>query len=50
MTVDALLCLILKHLRIPRLHYSMAIVTLQVLCLWFFDGVMFGGIRVRGLR
>ncbi|KAG6837661.1 hypothetical protein H0H93_004937 [Arthromyces matolae] len=44
--VDFAYCTILSQLRIPRLSYSRAIVFLQVVSLWFMDGLMFGGISV----
>ncbi|KIK97563.1 hypothetical protein PAXRUDRAFT_212828 [Paxillus rubicundulus Ve08.2h10] len=37
---------ILSQLRIPRLRYSKAIVLLQILSLWFIDGLLFGGIHL----
>ncbi|KAF9225491.1 hypothetical protein BS17DRAFT_801515 [Gyrodon lividus] len=37
---------ILSQLRIPRLRYSKAMVLLQILSLWFIDGLLFGGIRL----
>ncbi|KAJ3880807.1 hypothetical protein F5051DRAFT_145454 [Lentinula edodes] len=43
---DTLYCIVLAFLRIPRLNYSKAVVALQILCLWLFDGLVFGGIRV----
>jgi len=44
--VDLAYCVVLSQLRIPRLQYSRATVLLQVLFLWFIDGVMFGGISL----
>ncbi|KAG6889998.1 hypothetical protein C0995_012958 [Termitomyces sp. Mi166 len=42
--VDFAYCVILTRLRIPRLTYSRAVVLLQIVLLWFLDGLMFGGI------
>ncbi|KAG5650743.1 hypothetical protein H0H81_011187 [Sphagnurus paluster] len=44
--VDFLYCAALMQLRIPRLTYSKAVVLLQIVLLWFFDGLMFGGISL----
>lgn len=44
--VDFVYCIMLSQLRIPRLEYSKASVILQVVLLWFLDGVLFGGINV----
>ncbi|KAF8899024.1 hypothetical protein BD779DRAFT_1431977 [Infundibulicybe gibba] len=44
--VDFIYCAVLAQLRIPRLTYSKAIVILQIGLLWFFDGLMFGGISL----
>ncbi|KAL1951146.1 hypothetical protein VTO73DRAFT_295 [Trametes versicolor] len=44
--VDFLYCAALSWLRIPRLRYSKAVVVLQILFLWLFDGLAFGGISV----
>ncbi|KAI0778735.1 hypothetical protein BD413DRAFT_465706 [Trametes elegans] len=46
MFADFLLCAVLSWLRIPRLRYSKAVVALQILSLWLFDGLLFGGISV----
>ncbi|KAF9074850.1 hypothetical protein BDP27DRAFT_1415766 [Rhodocollybia butyracea] len=43
---DTLFCIFLAVLRIPRLNYSKAVVALQIICLWLFDGLVFGSIRV----
>ncbi|KAJ4485797.1 hypothetical protein J3R30DRAFT_3442070 [Lentinula aciculospora] len=43
---DTLYCIVLATLRIPRLNYSKAVVALQVISLWLFNGLIFGGIRV----
>ncbi|KAF7968974.1 hypothetical protein HWV62_28777 [Athelia sp. TMB] len=43
---DLTYCIALSHLRIPRLHYSKAVVVLQIISLCFMDGVMFGGIHL----
>ncbi|KAG2155546.1 hypothetical protein DEU56DRAFT_767978 [Suillus clintonianus] len=41
----------LSRLRIPRLKYSRAVVLLQILSIWFLDGMLFGGISLNlGLR
>ncbi|KIJ66251.1 hypothetical protein HYDPIDRAFT_86511 [Hydnomerulius pinastri MD-312] len=37
---------VLSQLRIPRLKYSKAVVLLQILSLWFLDGLLFGGISL----
>ena len=37
---------LLSQLRIPRLTYSKAIVILQILSLWFLDGLLFGAISL----
>ncbi|KAG6817953.1 hypothetical protein H0H87_012421 [Tephrocybe sp. NHM501043] len=44
--VDFAYCALLTQLRIPRLTYSKAVVLLQIALLWFFDGLMFGGISL----
>ncbi|KIY73469.1 hypothetical protein CYLTODRAFT_485323 [Cylindrobasidium torrendii FP15055 ss-10] len=44
--VDAAYCLVLSQLRIPRLRYSFSVVALQILCLWFIDALLFGGITL----
>lgn len=44
--VDFAYVAVLAQLRIPRLHYSKAVVLLQIMSLWFLDGLMFGGINV----
>ncbi|KAG2156607.1 uncharacterized protein EDB93DRAFT_1310685 [Suillus bovinus] len=36
----------LSQLRIPRLKYSRAVVLLQILSIWFLDGMLFGGISL----
>lgn len=46
--VDFVYCALLKQLRIPRLHYRRTTVLLQIAMLWFFDGVMFGAVSLRG--
>ncbi|KAI0363538.1 hypothetical protein BV20DRAFT_1031218 [Pilatotrama ljubarskyi] len=46
MLVDFLYCAFLSWLRIPRLRYSAAVVALQIISLWLFDGLAFGGISV----
>ncbi|KAI0756262.1 hypothetical protein C8Q80DRAFT_1092612 [Daedaleopsis nitida] len=46
MFVDLLYCTFLSWLRIPRLRYSKAVVVLQIISLWLFDGLTFGGISV----
>ncbi|KAJ8702215.1 hypothetical protein PTI98_000954 [Pleurotus ostreatus] len=44
--VDALYCITLALLRIPRLNYGKAVIFLQISTLWFFDGLMFGGLSL----
>lgn len=44
--VDALYCVTLALLRIPRLNYGKAVIFLQISTLWFFDGLMFGGLSL----
>ncbi|KAK7058444.1 hypothetical protein VNI00_002078 [Paramarasmius palmivorus] len=44
--VDLVYCAMLSVLRIPRLNYSKAVVALQIISLWFIDGLLFGGIRI----
>ncbi|KAI0727871.1 hypothetical protein C8Q72DRAFT_876158 [Fomitopsis betulina] len=44
--VDSLFCVGLAQLRIPRLKYSKSLIALQLLLLWFLDGLMFGGVTV----
>jgi hypothetical protein len=44
--VDLTYCVVLSQLRIPRLNYSKAVILLQILSFWFFDGLLFGGIRL----
>ncbi|OAX42996.1 hypothetical protein K503DRAFT_241063 [Rhizopogon vinicolor AM-OR11-026] len=44
--VDFLYIAILSQLRIPRLKYSKAVVLLQILAIWFLDGLLFGGISL----
>ncbi|KAI9068689.1 hypothetical protein FKP32DRAFT_1587461 [Trametes sanguinea] len=46
MLFDFLFCTVLSWLRIPRLRYSKAVVALQIISLWLFDGLAFGGISV----
>ena len=46
LAVDALYCVALKNLRIPRLNYALAVVLLQVIVLWFVDGLLFGSVQV----
>ncbi|KAH9835872.1 uncharacterized protein C8Q71DRAFT_100734 [Rhodofomes roseus] len=46
LTADFLFCFCLAQLRIPRLRYSKSVVALQILSLWFLNGLMFGGITV----
>ncbi|KZT74944.1 hypothetical protein DAEQUDRAFT_659210 [Daedalea quercina L-15889] len=46
LTADFLFCFCLAQLRIPRLRYSKSVVALQIMLLWFLDGLMFGGITV----
>jgi nucleoporin POM152 len=43
---DFTYCFVLSQLRIPRLNYTKAVVILQIISLWFVDGLMFGGIRL----
>ncbi|KAL0572927.1 hypothetical protein V5O48_009040 [Marasmius crinis-equi] len=44
--VDFVYFVLLSFLRIPRLNYGKAVVVLQVVLLWFLDGLLFGGIRL----
>lgn len=44
--VDFAYVALLSQLRIPRLTYSKAIVALQILSLWFLDGMLFGAISL----
>ncbi|THV07501.1 hypothetical protein K435DRAFT_959584 [Dendrothele bispora CBS 962.96] len=44
--VDFTYCIVLSLLRIPRLNYSKAVVALQIIFLWVFDGLLFGGIQI----
>ncbi|KAJ8084484.1 hypothetical protein PM082_003254 [Marasmius tenuissimus] len=44
--VDFLYFSFLSVLRIPRLNYGKAVVVLQIVSLWFLDGLLFGGIRL----
>ncbi|KAG7099638.1 hypothetical protein E1B28_001464 [Marasmius oreades] len=44
--VDFVYCILLSVLRIPRLNYGKSVVVLQVILLWFTDGLLFGGIRL----
>ncbi|KAH7886081.1 hypothetical protein F5I97DRAFT_1937005 [Phlebopus sp. FC_14] len=44
--VDLAYVVILSKLRIPRLRYSNAVVLLQIISLWFLDGILFGGISL----
>ncbi|KAI0660622.1 hypothetical protein C8Q70DRAFT_976905 [Cubamyces menziesii] len=46
MFVDFLYCTVLSWLRIPKLRYSKAVVALQIIFLWLFDALIFGGISV----
>ncbi|KAH9920261.1 uncharacterized protein BXZ73DRAFT_91987 [Epithele typhae] len=46
MFVDFLFCVTLSWLRIPRLRYGAAVVALQIISLWIFNGVAFGGLSV----
>ncbi|KAJ8473071.1 hypothetical protein ONZ45_g16430 [Pleurotus djamor] len=46
LVVDALYCIVLAVLRIPRLNYGKAVITLQILTLWIVDGLMFGGLSL----
>lgn len=43
---DFAFCVALSQLRIPRLHYSKAVVLIQIISLCFIDGVVFGGIHL----
>jgi nucleoporin POM152 len=43
---DFTYCFVLSQLHIPRLNYTKAVVILQIISLWFVDGLLFGGIRV----
>jgi len=44
--VDFLYIITLSQLRIPFLRYSKAVVLLQILAIWFLDGLLFGGISL----
>ncbi|KAL4070659.1 hypothetical protein J3A83DRAFT_4372847 [Scleroderma citrinum] len=44
--VDFAYVVVLRQLRIPRLTYSKAAVLVQILLLWFLDGLLFGGISL----
>lgn len=44
--VDFLYIATLSRLRIPRLKYSNSVVLLQILAIWFLDGLFFGGISL----
>lgn len=44
--VDFVYCILLSKLRIPRLKYSTSVVVLQIACLWFLNGLMFGGVSL----
>lgn len=46
LVVDALYCLCLAFLRIPRLNYKLSVVILQILTLTMLNGFMFGGITI----
>ncbi|TBU54901.1 hypothetical protein BD310DRAFT_885314 [Dichomitus squalens] len=46
MFVDFVYCSVLSWLRVPRLRYSKSVVALQIIALWLFDGLAFGGISV----
>ncbi|KAG0707446.1 hypothetical protein DFH29DRAFT_979777 [Suillus ampliporus] len=46
LTVDFLFIVTLSQLRIPRLKYSKAVVLLQIISIWFLDGMLFGGISL----
>ncbi|KAG1754906.1 uncharacterized protein EDB91DRAFT_259356 [Suillus paluster] len=46
LTADFLYIVTLSQLRIPRLKYSKAIVLLQIMSIWFLDGMLFGGISL----
>ncbi|KII93596.1 hypothetical protein PLICRDRAFT_49632 [Plicaturopsis crispa FD-325 SS-3] len=48
--VDFAYCVILTQLRIPRLNYTKSVVVLQIAALWFFDGLLFGGISLNMAR
>ncbi|KAF5388595.1 hypothetical protein D9757_004684 [Collybiopsis confluens] len=43
---DTAYCILLAFLQIPRLNYGKAVVALQILCLWLFDGFIFGAIEI----
>ena len=44
--IDFAYVALLSQLRIPRLTYSKAVVALQILSLWFLDGLLFGAISL----
>lgn len=44
--IDFAYVALLARLRIPRLTYSRAVVALQILSLWFLDGLLFGAISL----
>lgn len=44
--LDSAYVVLLSQLRIPRLTYSKAIVALQILSIWFLDGLLFGAISL----
>lgn len=44
--IDFAYVALLSQLRIPRLTYSKAVVVLQILSLWFLDGLLFGAISL----
>ncbi len=44
--VDFIYCVILSNLRIPRLNHSFSVVLLQIACLWFINGLLFGGVSL----
>ncbi|KAF8560070.1 hypothetical protein OG21DRAFT_1502415 [Imleria badia] len=44
--IDFAYIALLSQLRIPRLTYSKAVVVLQILSLWFLDGLLFGAISL----
>ena len=44
--IDFAYLAVLSQLRIPRLTYSKAVVVLQILSLWFLDGLLFGAISL----
>jgi hypothetical protein len=46
LVVDFTYLVILSCLRIPRLNYSFSVIILQILFLWLFNGLMFGGIHL----